>query len=87
MSDDRQVPSLEPSAMSMEVSKQQKAAFEELMAKMVEKALASNLAKEHDKVKRGPGAVQKQVEKDHSEWNIWGLLGGNRVSLQRAVKD
>ena len=70
MSDDSQVPTLEPSGSSAEFSDQQKAALEELMAKVVEKALASNSAKEQEKGKGGPGAVQKQVEKDHGEWNI-----------------
>jgi len=70
MSDDNQVPALEPSGSSAEYSYQQKGALEELMAKVVEKALASNPVKEKEKGKGGPGAVQKQVEKDHGEWNI-----------------
>jgi len=44
MSIDSQAPPLEPSGMSAEFSDQQKATLEELMAKMVEKALASTLA-------------------------------------------
>jgi len=59
------------------------------MVKMVEKVLACNPAKKHQKGKGGPGVVKKYVEKDHSGGNSTqlGLLGCNRSSSQQAVKD
>jgi len=65
MSEDSQVLPSDPPKISAEFTIQQKTAIKGMMAKAVEKVLAANSAKEHNKGKGGPGAILKHVEKDH----------------------